>query len=615
MRMRPAVLVALAVTLALVCVALTPGLRRKASNLLPRTWQIAMVGWRGGFSADHGLRIAMPDGTLLAASLYLPKNAGGPLATVLVRLPYGRLNYSEGYGSGMFFAKNGYAVLVQELRGTGDSGGEFLPWRDASGDGAVTLDWIARQPWSNGKVGTFGCSALGETQLVLGRNGHPAHVAMIPSGAGGAIGKLQRRYGYFGLYEGGVFQLASGFGFFTQWGTHDPKAPSARDFDVAEVLRQLPLSGLVSRVRPAPNAYSDFLAAPLGDPRWEQWGYLTDDDRIGIPAFIINTWGDQTVGDALAMAEHQRRTVPAAARDQRVLITAGAHCQHEESQSRTSDASDAPADRNLDLHELYLRWFDHWLRGRGDGLSELPAYTFFMLGENRWRTADSWPPSEAALQRWHLASGGKANSSRGDGALRRTPPPQPAVDVYLYDPMNPVPSRGGPLCCTGDPRDIAGAVEQREVEARNDVLVYTSAPLEADMHLAGPLRAVLTVSSDAPDTDLVARLVDVDPEGGALNIQEGALRLRYREGVPPKLMEPERRYTVSVDMRSIAYRVAKGHRLRLDVTSSSFPRLERNLNTGGNNYEETAGRHATNSLHHGPDAESYLELPVVPPRS
>jgi len=203
--MRPAILVALAAALVVVVVAVVPGLRRKASNLLPRTWQVALVGWRGGFSADHALRIAMPDGTELAASLYLPKNPEGPLATVLVRLPYGRLDYSEGYGSGMFFAKHGYAVLVEELRGTGDSGGEFLPWRDADGDGVATLDWISRQPWSNGKVGTFGCSALGETQLVLARKGHPAHVAMIPSGAGGAIGTLQRRYGYFGLYEGGVF--------------------------------------------------------------------------------------------------------------------------------------------------------------------------------------------------------------------------------------------------------------------------------------------------------------------------------------------------------------------------------------------------------------------------
>ena len=613
--MRPAILVALAAALVVVVVAVVPGLRRKASNLLPRTWQVALVGWRGGFSADHALRIAMPDGTELAASLYLPKNPEGPLATVLVRLPYGRLDYSEGYGSGMFFAKHGYAVLVEELRGTGDSGGEFLPWRDADGDGVATLDWISRQPWSNGKVGTFGCSALGETQLVLARKGHPAHVAMIPSGAGGAIGTLQRRYGYFGLYEGGVFQLASGFGFFTEWGSHDPKAPPARDFDVAQVLKQLPISGLVKSVRPAPNGYSDFMSAPLGDPRWEQWGYLTDEDHIAIPSLIINTWGDQTAGDALAMAEYQRRTVPAAARDQRVIITAGAHCQHEESQSRAADAADKPVDGDLDLHAIYLRWFDHWLRGQGDGLSDFPAYTYFMLGENRWRKADSWPPSDAALQRWHLASGGHANSNKGDGELRRAPAEQPGADSYLYDPTNPVPSRGGPLCCTGNPLDMAGAVEQREVEDRDDVLVYTSAPLEADLHLAGPLRAVLTISSDAPDTDLVARLVDVDPKGGALNIQEGALRLRYREGVPAKLMEPGQRYTVSVDMRSIAYRIAKGHRLRLDVTSSSFPRLERNLNTGGNNYEETAGRNATNSIHHGPDAESWLELPVVPPQS
>lgn len=609
--MRALAIAGLVLLSTLLVVAFVPGLRRAASNLLPRTWQVALVGVRGGFTADHSLRITMPDGTGLAASLYLPRKAQDPLPTILVRLPYGRLDYSEGYGSGMFFAKRGYAVLVEELRGTGDSGGTFLPWRDAAGDGAATLDWIVRQPWSNGKVGTFGCSALGETQLVLGKLNHPAHAAMLPSGAGGAIGTLQRRYGYFGLYEGGVFQLASGFGFFSQWGSHDPDAPPARPFDVAQELRRLPTSGLVANVRPGANGWRDFLATPLGHPRWEEWGYLTDADHISVPAFIINTWGDQTVGDALAMAEYQRLTTPAAARDQRVLIAPRAHCQHEESQADTASARGAPAG-GIDLHELYVRWFDHWLRGAGEGLADFPAYTYYMIGADRWFQAGSWPPETASLQRWHLSSGGRANTANGSGAISRSPPDRPGADTFAYDPMNPVPSRGGPLCCTGDPKDIAGTVDQRDVEARDDVLVYTSPPLSGDLRIAGPLRAVLTASSDAPDTDLVVRLVDVHPDGRAYNVQEGALRMRYRAGVPAQLMEAGKRYTVSVDLRSIAYLLPAGHRLRLDVTSSSFPRLERNLNTGGDNARETASRVARNTLHHGPGIEAYLELPVIP---
>jgi putative CocE/NonD family hydrolase len=597
------------------CVVLVvPGLRRSASNYLPRTWQIALVGWRGHFSVDHDVRIRMPDGTELAASLYLPDDRNSPLATVLVRVPYGRLRYGEAYGSGMFFAKHGYAVLVQDLRGSGDSGGLLEPWRHAEEDGIATLDWIARQPWSNGKVGTFGCSALGETQLVLARGRYAAHAAMIASGAGGAIGSLQGRYGYFGLFEGGVFQLASGFGWFSQDGSKDPHAPPPRAFDTAAVLRSLPLIDMVERVRPVPSAYRDFLEMPLGDPRWQQWGYLTDADRFATPALVINSWGDQTVGDTLAIAEYQRRTDPFVARTQRVVIAPGPHCQHEESGAKAEFDDLEARGEAKPFRDWYLKWFDHWLLGRGAGLDNLPAYTYFMLGENRWYEAQQWPPRDAVMQQWHLDCDGRANSRTGNGRLQPAPPVAAGQDSFRYDPMNPVPSRGGPLCCTGDPRDEAGSVDQADVEQRDDVLVFTSVPLAHDLRIAGPLKLTLTVSSDAPDTDLVARLVDVYPDGRALNIQEGAQRMRFRDGPQASFMSPGQRYRVEVDMRAIAIRVAQGHRLRLDVSSSSFPRLERNLNTGGDNYRETTSRVATNRLHYGPDAPAYIEIPTLPTR-
>jgi putative CocE/NonD family hydrolase len=575
-------------------------LRRTIDSAQPKRWQVAEAALLYGIRTDHSLRIAMPDGTRLAASLYVPKGAEGPLPTILVRVPYGRLEYGEAYSSGLYFARQGYAALVVDLRGTGDSEGQQLPWRDAADDGVALLEWIGRQSWADGKVGTFGCSALGETQLVLAKRSHPAHLALIASGAGGAIGSLEHRYGYFGLFEGGVFELASGFGWFAGNGAKDPHAPPPRAFSTAEELRKLPLAGLVSGVRPAPNAYDDFLGTPLGDPRWDQWGYLTDADRIEVPSFIINTWYDQTVGDALVISEHMRRTVPRAAQTQRVVIAPGGHCHHE------SDAPDA-----LPLRDWYLRWFDRWLRGRGPGLDDESPYTYYMLDENRWYHATQWPPRKAQTQRWYLSSGGHANSSAGDGSLARQGPGAEAADTFVYDPMKPVPSRGGAACCTGDPHAVTGAVDQSEIERRDDVLVYTSQPLAQELRIAGPLKATLTISSDVMDTDLVARLVDVRPDGTALNIQEGALRLRYRDGVPARLMVPGQEYTVTVDMRSIAYRVARGHRLRLDVSSSSFPRLERNLNTGGDNYTATRSRVATNRLLHGGDAQAFVELPVL----
>lgn len=585
--------------------------RQALMELLPPTWHIALSAWRHGVQVEHDVAIPMPDGVRLMASLYRPRNASQPLPTVLVRVPYHRLKYGEGYSSALFFASHGYAVVVQDLRGTGDSGGELLPWRDVAEDGVATLDWIGRQPWSTGKVGTFGCSALGETQFVLARRNHPAHVAMIPSGAGGAVGSAAGRYSYFGVFEGGVFELASAFGWFAANGSKDPHAAPARPFDPARLLRELPVSGLVSRVRPAPSGYTDFLSTPLGDPRWEQWGYVADADRSQVPAFVINTWGDQTVGDTLALAEQWRRQgVP-----QKVVIAPGKHCYHEESGTTTQRFGELELNNaRRPWQDWYLAWFDRWLRGRGDGLAAMKPYNFFMLVENKWLGADTWPPQEAQMQRWYLDSAGRANSRRGDGRLGREPGAAEATDSFRYDPADPVPSRGGPVCCTGNPADKPGPADQSDVEARSDVLVYTSEPLSQDLRIAGPLRAHLVVSSSAADTDLVARLVHVWPDGRATSIQEGALRLRYRDGVRrPRPMMPGERVEANVDMRSIAYMIPRGHRLRLQVTSSSFPRLERNLNTGADrNADETRMVVATNRVHHGAIAPSYIELPVLP---
>lgn len=584
--------------------------RQAILEAMPPSWRIALAAWRKGVKVDHGVVLTMPDGVTLHASLYLPRSAKGRLPTILVRLPYRRQVYGEGYNAGLYFAGHGYAVLVQDLRGSGDSGGEMMPWAHAADDGVATLDWIVQQPWSTGKVGTIGCSALGETQLVLATRNHPAHAAMIPSGAGGGVGSAAGRFSYFGVFEGGIFQLASGFGWFHADGSKDPKAPPPVAFDYASMLRELPVSALVQRVRPSPSGYSDFLATPLSDPKWAQWGYVSDADHTKVPALVINTWGDQTTGDALALAEQWRqRGLP-----QKVIIAPGNHCQHEESAKADHFGELPVAHAAQPWYDWYLRWFDHWLRGQGDGLAELKAYTYFMLVDNSWRSADAWPPTNARVQRWYLDSDGKANSRRGDGRLIGAPPVSALVDAFQYDPANPVPSIGGPLCCTGNPNEKSGPTDQTDVEMRDDVLVYTSAPLPDDVRIAGPLKAHVVVSSSALDTDLVARLVHVWPDGRATNIQEGALRLRYREGIArPRLLPPGEPVEAWVDMRSIAYKLPRGHRLRLQLTSSSFPRLERNLNTGAaNNADETRIVVATNKVHHGGKALSYLELPVLP---
>lgn len=596
-----------------VIVAAIAGFQRRVQVLkaLPASWQIGLEALRHGVDVDHGIDIVMPDGVHLRASLYRPKGGRVPAATLLLRTPYHRLQHRAAFGAAMLFARHGYAVLVQDLRGTGDSEGELLPWRDAAGDGVATLDWITRQPWSTGRVGTFGCSALGETQLVLASRNHPAHAAMIPSGAGGAVGSAAGRHGYFGVFEGGIFQLASGFGWFVDNGAKDPHASPALPFTRSEVLRQLPVAGLVARVRPTPNGYADFLAAPMGDPRWSQWGYLTDQDVSHVPSLSINTWGDQTLGETLALAEQWR----ARGTIQKVIIAPGKHCDHEDAGTTTDRFGELKiANAAQPWNDWYLAWFDHWLRGRGASVASIPNYRYFMLGEDRWLSSDRWPPAESQRVRWFLSSDGRANSRLGDGRLAPQARPGAAFDEYVYDPADPVPSRGGPVCCTGNPDDKPGPADQADIEARSDVLVYTSEPLANGLRIAGPLSAHLVMSSSAADTDLVARLVHVWPDGHSTSIQEGALRLRYRDGVTrPRLMVPGEQVEADVDMRSIAYMIPRGHRLRLQVTSSSFPRLERNLNTGAaRNADETVMAVAINRVHHGAAAPSYLELSVLP---
>jgi uncharacterized protein len=608
----------LSTALAAAAVLASPSLRSSLQQVIPEPWLARLNAWRFGYSVDPGIRIAMPDGVRLAATLYLPKDHAAPnsarLATVMLRLPYHRSRYGEALGSGSFFARNGYAVLAVDLRGSGDSEGEFIPYRHAATDGAALLDWIVAQPWSNGRVGTHGCSALAETQFSLARAQHPAHRAIVASGGGGGLGLLNGRASYGGYFEGGVFNLASGFGWFLQHGHADPKAAPAAKIDIPSALRGLPVNTLVQQVRPGANAYDEYLRRPLADPWWRQLDYFGHGDRFDKPALVINSWGDQTVGDTLALAEWVRRHAPPEmAREQHVVIAPGNHCEHGES-GRTGRFGDLEV-RNAEqpYSDWSLQWFDRWLRDRGPGLAELPAYRFYQINEHRWLDAAQWPPADAALQRWSLGAGGALQPPEAVGSAAASSPAGAAFDEFRYDPMQPVPSLGGPVCCTGNPADRAGPVDQRPIESRKDVLIYTSPDLAQPLRIAGPLRAVLQVSSSAPDTDIVARLTHVWPDGRSTNIQEGALRLRYRDGIgSPRLLKPGEVVTATVDMRAIAYTLPAGHRLRLQIASSSFPRLERNLNTGGPEHGETQAVVAVNRIHHEAAKPSLIELMVLP---
>jgi uncharacterized protein len=573
---------------------------------MPTQLRDALRGIRYGFHVQHDVSIQMPDGIELAANVYLPKHRNPRIGTVLIRLPYDKDRYAEAYEAAEMFAMNGFAVVVQDMRGRHASGGEFTPMMHDGPDGFSTIDWIVAQPWSNGRVGTFGCSALGESQITLARLRHPAHVALIAEGAGGANGTAAGRYSYFGLYEGGVFNLASGFGWFFTEGRKRPGSSRPPGGDISRILRELPIEGLVARHRRDPTDYDALLTTPLGDPRWKTWGYVTEADRFAAAALHVNSWHDQTVADTFALADLMRRsaTTERARENQKVLIAPGNHCDFKNAgeRGRVGDLS-VGSQASWSYWSTYVNWFAYWLHDEAGRKPELPAYTVYVTGEDRWVATDSWPAAGSKEVRMFLGPAGVLHPRPdGGGTLQ-----------LRADPSDPVPTLGGPICCTGNPADRAGPVDQRPLLARADVLAFATEPLREGLRVVGPVRLTVFVSSDAPDADLVAKLVDVAPDGTWLNIQEGALRLRYRNGFEaPEPLEDGRTYAVDVDLRVTAHRFAPGHRVAVLLSGSNFPRLERNLHTGGNNHSESTGRVATSAIHYGIATPSALVLTVLP---
>jgi putative CocE/NonD family hydrolase len=309
----------------------------------------------------------------------------------------------------------------------------------------------------------------------------------------------------------------------------------------------------------------------------------------------------------------RRNGVSARARDnQLVIISPAVHCASEGARARTIVGERDMGDARLRYWDTYLRWFDYWLKGVDDGITSMPKVQYYVMGKNEWRTATEWPVPGVRYVQYYLGSGGQANGRDGDGVLGPTVVTRAGRDLFTYDPGNPVPSRGGTVCCTGNPKDQPGAFDQSDIESRPDVLVYTSAPLERGLEVVGPVKAVLYVSSDAKDTDITVKLTDVLPDGRSFNVLEAIQRLRYRDGFDRHVwMERGKIYRIEIDLHATAHYFAPGHRIRLDVSSSSFPLYDRNLNTGGKNYDETAWLKAENVIYHSPRYPSHIVLPLL----
>jgi len=583
---------------------------------------------------EKSAMIPMRDGVRLSTDLYFPVGAGERLPTILLRTPYGKTGFSgrmERYST--MFASQGYVVAVQDKRGRYESEGQYIVQGGDADDGYDTVDWLSKQPWSNNRVGTYGCSYMGDVQILGAQRRHPALKAMIPQAAGSSIGSAGGQYKYFGARFGGTIAFAQNLSWFYDSGTklfyrpppgltHEQFLEVSKYFDPApkktpanypKLWWHLPIVDVMSLAAVPPNDFADVVSRDVTDPWWDQFNYMTDEYRSDVPSLHVNSWYDFGARETIYEFETMRRnSVSKLARDnQFLLISPTTHCR-----SEFISADDLVGDRDVgdarfDYWQLYFRWYDYWLKGEQNGVTTMPRVQYYLMGKNEWRSASDWPIPGTRLTKYYLRSGGHANSVNGDGVLSTTAPHAEAADQFTYDPGNPVPTVGGPMCCT-ESNTQSGSIDQRKVEIRQDVLVYTSAPLERGIEVTGPIDAVLSVASDARDTDFTAKLVDVYPDGRAFNVQEGILRARYREGQTRKVwFRPGEVVRLQIDMGATGNFFGPGHRIRLEISSSNFPRFDRNLNTGGNNYDETKWVSARNAVHHSIGHASYVILPVV----
>ncbi len=588
---------------------------------------------------EETVMVPMRDGVRLATDVYRPKGAKGPLPTIFWRTPY---DFHQLGGSRLQFAlaavERGYAFVIQNERGKFHSEGEWEILGFPRTDGHDALTWIAGREWSNGRVGTVGCSSSAEWQLALAATNHPAHAAMVPMASGAGIGRVGDFYEQGNWYRGGAEQM-----FYLTWlywvqNTQRPRfADDLSDEDRArlagwydldaempevawkEKIRHLPLAEAMETAKGPKGMFADFLARKPNDPAWYEGGLYHDHEDFGVPALWLNSWYDVSIGPNLALYRHVRDKAsdPEVRDNQFVVVAPTLHCRFFKPSWDLTVGEREMGDASFDYVGLIFRWLDTWVKGEDTGFADsVPRVRYFAMGANEWRSADDWPPPGSATRTLHLASGGRANSLFGDGRLAAEPPPAGAEpDRFVYDPTVPVQSRGGGICCIGDTIE-GGAFDQREIEARADVLVYTSEPLTEELEVSGPVRVTLFVSSDAKDTDFTAKLVDVDPDGRAFNLDETIQRARYREGYDREVwMEPGAVYELRLPPLSTSNVFLPGHRIRLEVSSSNFPRFARNLNTGGPNYDESAGVVATNAVHHSAAHPSRIELTVVESRT
>ena len=588
---------------------------------------------------DQKVMMPMRDGIRLATDIYRPKGEG-KYPIVFSRTPYNFNTWVDGkMGTGPLQAayeavSRGYVYVVQNERGRFFSEGEWDILGTPITDGYDALEWMSKQKWSNGKVGLIGCSSTAEWQMAVASQNHPALAAMVAQGFGAGVGRVGKFMEQGNWYRGGAQQML-----FTSWlyGTqHDkmapilPKgiqqndllriqkfydmAPEMPKVDWALGLKHLPVQDIIKNAQGADGIYEKMIVRKPNDPAWFNGGLYHDNMSLEVPAYWFVSWYDVSSAPNIALFNQVRNAAKSknVADNQYLVIAPVLHCSYKRATENTIVGERSVGDARLNYDELTWGWFDMLLKGdQNDFKAKQPRVRYYTMGSNKWQQAESFPLPNTEIKDFYLSSAGKANTRNGDGALLLTPPSKDNPDAFMYDPMNPVGSYGGNVCCTGNAVQ-GGSFDQSQMELRNDILVYTSEKLVEGVEITGFIESTLFVSSTGLDTDVTIKLIDVYPDGKAYNLDETIQRLRYRDGYDKEVfMEKNKVYKVDLTPMVTSNYFPAGHKIRIEVSSSNFPRFDRNLNTGGNNYDESKGIVVENKIHHSKQYPSVIKLPFI----
>ena len=571
---------------------------------------------------ETNIAVAMRDGVTLYADIYRPEG-DGPFPTILQRTPYDKTTaLTNTMLDPIRSAKAGFAVVIQDTRGRHASEGEFYAFVDDIDDGYDTVEWAAAQPWSNGKVGMYGASYVGATQWLAATSRPPHLVAIAPT-------VTASNYHDGWTYQGGAFEL----GFNMSWTLLQLTLANFKNVsgvqgvprerrgemiklidNMTEGFEHLPTKDFPGLDSGLAKYYYDWLAHPNFDDYWKKLCIEDHHSEIDVPAMHFGGWYDIFLGGTIRnyLGMKESGATETARSGQKLIIGPWAHGARGSTMAGRHYFGIMADPAATDIDGMHLRWFDHWLNNQKNGITDEPPVRIFVMGDDQWREEQEWPLARAVETKYYLHSGGKANSKNGDGTLGTDIPQSEAPDVFLYNPADPVPTTGGALCC--NPYYAAnGAYDQNEVEERQDVLVYSTPPLERDTEVTGPVTVTLWASTSATDTDFTAKLVDVCENGCARNLTDGIIRARYRDSMSnPTLLEPGRPYCYDIDLWATSNVFKAGHRIRLEISSSNFPRFDRNTNTGNIIAEDTDLRPALQTIFHDGQQASYISLAIVP---